>query len=368
MMNEDWKVLMSFFPKNWRELAARTNALKGLRKDKSEENLLRTLLIYLGCGYSLRETVVRARKAQLADLSDVALLKRLKKCRNWLYALCMCMFEERGVKLNVQSDFQVRLFDSTNVKEPGKTGSLWRIHYSVQVPSLTCDFFRLTETEGKGTGESFTQFPVQTGDYIIGDRGYSTANGIHYITSKRAYVTVRFNPQSMRIVDSTKKDFNLLKALKEIKKTGQIKSWIVLIPGRHNSYVEGRLCVICKTEEAIRIAHNKLKRRASKKGNKLKPETFVYAEYVIVFSTFPEEKFSTFDILEWYRIRWQIELVFKRFKQIAQLGHLPKYDDESTKAWLYGKLFVSLLTEKLISYAVSFSPWGFLMAEPATAE
>ena len=69
--------------------------------------------------------------------------------------------------------------------------------------------------------------------------------------------------------------------------------------------------VIRKTEEAIKIAHKKLKRHASKKGTELKPETLIYAKYVIVFTTFPENQFTAFDILEWYRIRWQIELVFK---------------------------------------------------------
>jgi IS4 transposase len=64
-------------------------------------------------------------------------------------------------------------------------------------------------------------------------------------------------------------------------------------------------------------------------------------------------------ILEWYRFRWQIELLFKRFKQIAQLGHLPKHDDESAQAWLYGKLFVALLTEKVIEHASALSPWGY---------
>ena len=80
-MDEDWNLLVSLFPSNWKELAVRTNALKGLRKNKSEENLLRTLLIHLGCGYSLRETVVRARQSHLAEISDVALMKRLKKSK-----------------------------------------------------------------------------------------------------------------------------------------------------------------------------------------------------------------------------------------------------------------------------------------------
>ncbi len=111
-----------------------------------------------------------------------------------------------------------------------------------------------------------------------------------------------------------------------------------------------------KSEEAIKIVHKKLKRHTSKKGIELKPETFIYAKYAIVFATFPGNQFTAFDILEWYRILWQIELAFKRFKQIAQFGYLPKYDDDSSKSWLYGKLFAVLLTERLIDFAKSFPP------------
>src|SRR5713101_6511098 len=59
---EDWNVLVSFFPSNWKQLAQETQALKGLRQDKSEENYLRVLLLHLGCGFSLRETVARAKQ------------------------------------------------------------------------------------------------------------------------------------------------------------------------------------------------------------------------------------------------------------------------------------------------------------------
>ena len=78
-MTEDWPILLSFIPADWIELASSTNALKGLRKDKAAEDYLRTLLIHIGCGYSLRETVVRAKLANLADISDVALVKRLRR-------------------------------------------------------------------------------------------------------------------------------------------------------------------------------------------------------------------------------------------------------------------------------------------------
>ena len=85
---EDWEVLLSFLPRNWEQLALRHGALKGLRKNKSAEHLLRVLLLHFGCGHSLQETVVRARQAELAELSAVALWKRLKKSKDWLHALC----------------------------------------------------------------------------------------------------------------------------------------------------------------------------------------------------------------------------------------------------------------------------------------
>ena len=72
-------------------------------------------------------------------------------------------------------------------------------------------------------------------------------------------------------------------------------------------------------------------------------------------------------MLEWYRLRWQVELVFKRFKSLAQLGHLPKYDDDSAKAWLYGKLFVALLVEKLLHHARAISSWGYDVPAPVFA-
>ena len=176
-MTEDWGLLLSFLPCNWRDLAASTGALKGLRKDKSADNLLRVLLIHLGCGHSLHETVVRARQANLAELSAGALWNRLKKSQAWLRALCVELFRERGLELSASAGLQVRAIDATTVKEPGKTGSLWRVHYSVCLPSLACDFFKLTETQGAGTGESFVHFPIRAGDYLLADRGYSTTAG-----------------------------------------------------------------------------------------------------------------------------------------------------------------------------------------------
>jgi hypothetical protein len=364
VMAEDWPLLVSFFPGNWRELARDTLALKGLRKDKSEENFLHTLLLHLACGYSLRETVVRARAAQLADFSDVALLKRLRKSKEWLYQLCMSLFSERGLQGKDPQAPPLRLIDATLVKEPGQTGSQWRVHYSLQWPSLCCDYFKLTATEGQGTGESLAHFPLQRGEHLLADRGYSNAASIGYASARGARLIVRLNPQSIRLLHPEGGLFDLPKHLKSVRRTAQVACWPALVTGSNGEKpVRGRICVVRKSQAAIAAAQRKLREKASRKQSNLQEETLFYAEYVIVFTTFNAKDFPPERVLECYRLRWQIELVFKRFKQIADLGHLPKYDEESSKAWLYGKLFVALLTEKLIAHAESVSPWGYRFAK-----
>ena len=357
-MNEDWDVVLSFLPEGWQELARETGALKGLRKDKSVDALLRTLLLHLACGHSLRETVVRARKANLADLSDVALLKRLRKSADWLRALCIALFREQGIAMSADGGFQVRAFDATTVKEPGRTGSLWRVHYSVRLPSLACDFFKLTATKGPGVGETFMHFPIAEGDYVLADRGYSTAAGLDHVVSAGGHVTVRVNTGALPFRTTDGAPFDLLAHVTTLKRAGSVGSWPAVAVG-DGIAVPGRICAIRKTQEAIRMAHRKLRKEATRRGTRVQPRTLEFARYVIVFTTFPEAGFTAHQVLEWYRTRWQVELVFKRFKSLAQLGHLPKYDDESAKAWLYGKLLVALLVEKLIHHATAVSPWGY---------
>ena len=154
-VGEDWELLKSFLPPNWRFLARRTDAIKGLRQDKSEENCLRTLLIHLACGYSLRETVVRAREAHLAQLSDVALLKRLRKSEQWLYELCRSLFEEADLATDQPAQGRrIRLVYATHVKEPGKTGrpSTLPIFHPPQLPQSALQNSNTIQRRGSSWG------------------------------------------------------------------------------------------------------------------------------------------------------------------------------------------------------------------------
>jgi hypothetical protein len=97
---------------------------------------------------------------------------------------------------------------------------------------------------------------------------------------------------------------------------------------------------------------------------KVSQHSWKIAQYFCVWTSLPDQ-FEPDQVLEAYRLRWQIELAFKRMKSILGFGHLPKKDPASARAWLHGKLFVSLLAEHLIAAADAFSPWGYMLKRKA---
>src|SRR5258706_9106091 len=83
-LGEDWRIIESLLPAGWMEMARELGALRRTRGFADARALLRVMLIHLADGCGLRDTAVRAAQAGLADVSDVALLKRLKSCEHWV--------------------------------------------------------------------------------------------------------------------------------------------------------------------------------------------------------------------------------------------------------------------------------------------
>lgn len=347
---------MTFFPDNWQEKAKELGALLRCRKFLDAESLLRTLMIHLADGCSLRETAVRAKYGQLASISDVALLKRLKASGEWLRwmaAQTMADWVEKQPSKVFGNDLKVRIIDGSSIQEPGSTGSTWRIHYSICLPSLQCDEVQVTSPK---VGESFKRFMVYPGDLFLGDRGFAHHGGISHVVNGGGNVLVRINLTNLPLVGADGNSFPLLARLRTLSGT-ILGDWNVWVP-HDETLIPGRVCAVKKNKQAAEKARRKAFRENSRKGHIVRPETVESAEYVFVFTTL-DQRFNPTTILEMYRGRWQIELAFKRLKSIIGLGHLKKTDLKAAKAWIHGKLLVAFLIEALIIAGERFSPWGY---------
>jgi hypothetical protein len=210
-------------------------------------------------------------------------------------------------------------------------------------------------------------FTFAPGDGVLADRGYCHAAAIGAAVRQGAFITVRLNPQSLVLQTPEGNPFPLVDQLRGLPVAGQTAEWEVRIPLPGKAPLPVRLCAVRKSAAAIALAEKKLRRKARREKRPWQPESLIYAPYVLVLSTLPRTAYPTPRVLAAYRLRWQVERVFKRLQQIAQLGHLPKYDPDSSQAWLYGKLLVALLTEKLLQAANAFSPWGYELPDDPSA-
>ena len=183
------------------------------------------------------------------------------------------------------------------------------------------------------------------------------------LTGHGGDVCVRLNPASVPLLDEHGHPFPLLDRLRTLKRARQVGDWQVQV--KHgNQVILGRVCALRKTKTAIQRAQRKITRKQQQHKTGAAPETRRYAFYVMVFTTLPQEVASSQTVLECYRLRWQIELTFKRLKSLMLFGHLPKQNDQSSRAWLYGKLFVALLSQKMARIGSTISPWGYNLPEP----
>jgi len=356
-IENDFDFLTSFLPKGWQEKSRELKALIRRRKFKTPEDLLRLLLVHLVDGCSAREATARAKQNGLVDVSDVALLKKLRASSQWLRWMAINLLKERGVNLlppDWLSDYNVKCIDASIISEPGSTGTDWRLHYSMDLFSLQADQFIITRQD---VGESFKNFEVNPGDLIIGDRAYGRLTSIRHVIDRNGDIIARMKNKAFKIFDENSNEISLFNLLKDLK-MGQvldckIQANPVLYPN-----VKMRLIAIRKSEELAALAMKKAKQNCKKKQKTINQETIELHSFIILITTLPE-KISAESILKLYRNRWQIELAFKRFKSILGLGHLPKKDLESGRAWLHGKMLVALLTQIVVDEGRFFSPWGY---------
>ncbi|MCF8242220.1 MAG: IS4 family transposase [Melioribacteraceae bacterium] len=355
--NKDWQLLLHFLPAGWERQAKELGALKRQRKFKSASDLLRILLIHLADSCSMREAIARAKQGGIISISDVALLKRLRVSSEWFRWMSIELLKKRGI-FNEQpkwlEDYNVRTVDASVITEPGSTGTDWRLHYSIKLFNLQCDHFFISRPN---IGESFVNYKINERDLLIGDRAYGRLKGITYVEKNGGSFLTRMKNKAFDLYD---KDNNKVQMLQEFKKMiiGEVKEIEVYATTKANSKLNMRLIAIRKSDEEAKKTRQKVISKHKRNQTSINQETLELHSYIILITSLPNT-ITKYQIAELYRIRWQIEIAFKRLKSIMGLGHLPKTDEDSCRAWLHGKMFVALLAQSIVDEANFFSPWGY---------
>ena len=337
-----------------------SGAFTRARGVKNAETLLRLALAYGGVGMSLRETCAWAEAGEIASLRDPSLLNRLCKAAPWLGDILAALIAEQTKMSGGRcAGYRLRVLDGTAICQPGADRTTWRLHVGYDLATGQVDQLELTDVHG---AEKLQRLIYRPGDVVLADRYYARPRDLRPVIDAGANFIVRTGWNSLRLLQPDGEPFDLFAAL--AAQSGQEGEVQVRV---HEGMAEGspsdplilRLVVRRKEPEQAQAERRRLLKDAQKRGKQPDPRSLEAASYILLLTSLPATVFPSTDILAIYRFRWQIELAFKRFKSLAGLDQLPAKNPELARAWIYARLIVALIAEKIAGQVPDSSPSGY---------
>lgn len=119
-----------------------------------------------------------------------------------------------------------------------------------------------------------------------------------------------------------------------------------------------RLVAVKKSGHGAEAARRVAPRQARKQGHQISKGTLAAAEWVILVTSLAPQAFTTADVLALDRLRWRIELGFKRLKSLIGLKGPPGADERSARPYVLAHLLVILLLEPLVDGLEDSPRWA----------
>jgi hypothetical protein len=326
--------------------ARATGAFQRPREVKCGVDLLQLVLAYCLGLMGLRLTAAWAEAVGLASLSNVALLGRLRNAVPWLESILARLLAQAAVgsRGDVCAGRLIRLVDATTVRKAGKSarenGRLWRVHAVFDLPAERFSAFELTDEKG---AERINRMAVVPGELRIGDAIHCRADELADVVAHGGDVLVRAGWASARWQDEDGRAYDIVAALAD--STSGVIDLPIRLARKDAAPLQLRLVAIKMPKDKAVKAVAEARAEARSKQRTIQPGTLIAAEWVILLTSLDRADYATDTVLELYRLRWRIEIAFKRMKSLAGLEGPPGQCPEVAKAWVLCHLIAVLLTE-----------------------
>lgn len=354
--DKNWAAIFNHLPDGWRELSIVHKALSvGKYTFTDPDVLMKAMFCYLIAGASFETVADRLMCQRLVkSVSGVAVLKKFRRCAPYFKVLSAMMIQERVARHTSNQTFPwvIRAFDGTHITTPGEKTKDIRLHMSLDVLNGVMDYVEYTDIHG---GETLKRLLAKSGELILADSGYGNRAGTASIMEQGADVIVRINGKGFPCEDIDGGEFDFMSKFGNMVEKSTRSHDVIFYDGK--SKYRGRICAYKKTKDEKNKSIEKAEKTAKRKGSEPLSEYSKFANgYVFVFTSLSDEEMDCKSVLDFYRLRWQIEIYFKKLKSQLKIGTPPSRSQESLDAWVHGKILATLLIEGFAEDAKPFSP------------
>jgi hypothetical protein len=345
--------LLKLMPSGWEQKARELGALKRSREVRDAKDLLLVNFLYLTGTPSFSKTAALLRLEGTIHLTKNAVYERIEKSEKWLKWLCENIFRGgglRGEKPQWLEGRRVCLIDASDEPVHGSKKADYRLHYVVDLFTLEVVEMHLTDTKQGEKAENFKRFGA--GDVVIGDRAYGNIRGIEYLRGCGSDFVIRLKSGAFAVYTKEGERVELSEYFGYLGEGESGEATVYYRMGEE--YLPLRICAWRKSGEEEEEGRKRLEKTNRKKGyGGVSGRQEAYNRYVVVATSLEGENAAR--ILELYRMRWEIELVFKRLKSLFHYNEIPSKLEGTARAWFYGKLLLAGLCETVVNKG-RFSP------------
>ncbi|MDX2224080.1 MAG: IS4 family transposase [Rhodospirillaceae bacterium] len=332
-----------------------SGALVRKRHIQDASTLLRLALAYGPGGLSLRETACWACAQKIADISDVGLMYRLRDAADWLGEIAGRLLARRS-RCGTALGRRLRMMDATVISTQG-TALNWRLHATYDVDGQRFSEFGLTDIHG---AEKLERAPVVADEIRVADRCYARPDGIAHILDGHGDFVLRVGSRSLRLTKPDGSPFNLSAALERSTRSGGQDQRVLVQHGNNRRWKPRpvRLLILPKPPDVARRSRQ-MSRNESRRGqHRHDPLAAAAAGHLILITSLPKNEYPAAEVAEIYRMRWQIELAFKRLKSLLRVDTMLAKDTNLVRAWIFAHLIVALIIEDIAPQVGDSPPWA----------
>jgi len=334
-------------------------ALRRHRGFAKASDLLRVILMYTTL-LSLRNTALWAASLGVCTISRQALERRILASTAWLRhllarQLTALVIVPQGLAGIIQ---RLILMDASVVARRGSPGTEWRLHLSWQPFQQQPAGVMLSDAH---EGEGLDKFPWQAGDLVIADRGHGFWRNLAVVLQARVYCLIRLTWSNLPLQRLTGAPFDLCAWLRGWI-GGQTCAELTVVAQDDPQRQPLRLIAAPLPPDKAQEAQERVRRQAQEAKHPPHPNTLLAAGFCILITNLPPA-YPPALILSLYRLRWQVEWCFRRWKSLCQLDQLPAYPAAIAEPVLVAKLLLILL----VQHRLNWLPWEQWWAAEETA-
>lgn len=274
------------------------------------------------------------------DLTDEALRVKFHRSLDWLKHLVSTHMEPLTKGWGaVLPGVRFRLLDATMLSLPGSSGTDWVLHLTYDLESGWVVGIELTTDK---EAEALHRCRAQGFDIPIGDRAYGLAKHYALALEKNLFPLLRAQLTSLRVADPKGEVKSTMEWVQRAER-GDLDQEVE-IPYNGVS-LPARLVWCPMPPEAAGRARQALRERAKKEGYTPSAQGLALAGWVVLLTRLPREHFPASLLLPLYRQRWQIELFFKRCRQLLRLGPTRKLGRRLLQVVVWTKMLVLMIMQ-----------------------